>query len=156
MHPDSGDQAIKDPTTKTTAPAKLKFPLPSRKAIWVGLACLIPLSLVALGFRAITAETAVAVSCASIKGGYECKVTPSGARIVNSRVCWEIHDVCENGVKSMVAKCIRGTLEPGQEMRSLIGSTEFSNHASCDKLSARAIESVSVEAVRQLLTPQQK
>lgn len=96
------------------------------------------------------------VSCDAIKGGYVCRISPSGARVLNARVCWQIHDVCENGVKSMVSKCIRDTLEPGREIRSLIASSEFSNYGTCDKLSSREIESLYMEVVREAPVTVQK
>ena len=118
------------------------------KSLWVGLGIVVTIGLIALIVTVLNRETRVTVTCEPIKGGVACDVEPSGSRVLDANVCWELHHVCENGTKSMAAKCIRTSLEPGQRVRTLIANAEFSNHDKCDKLSARQIESVSISPKR--------
>jgi hypothetical protein len=150
-----------DPTPSSQEPLAVRpkssaLQVLQRRSTWVALASLTAVALMFWAIKAITAETKLNVSCDPIKGGYVCKITPSGARLLNAKVCWQIHDVCENGVKSMVSKCIRDTLAPGSEIRSLIANSEFSNYGSCDKISAREVESLYMEVVRDVPATAQK
>lgn len=115
---------------------------------WVVLATVVVLGLVALIAHQFGKETGFTVQCDPIKGGLECTIKPTGERALDARVCWEIHDVCENGTKSMVAKCIRNSLEQGRDFKGLIANNEFSNVDQCDKVTRRLIESAYLEAAR--------
>lgn len=69
----------------------------------------------------------------------------------DARVCWEMHQVCENGTKVKGEKCIRATLVAGSKVRTLLAESEFTNADRCDKVTTTQIESlIGIENFTQL------
>jgi hypothetical protein len=122
--------------------------------LWLALgAAAIALAAFAGGcaYRATTDKQLIEVACSPIKGGRECFVSVTQGRMNDARICWELHQVCENGIKVKAEKCVRETLVAGSRSRTLLADSEFVNLERCDKVSASQIESLTgVENFTQL------
>ena len=95
-------------------------------------------------YKTYSEESITELKCSSIDGGRECLINVKNKSIPDARVCWELHSICKNGIKSMAKKCVRSDLKPGVEVRALIAEQEFSNHDKCDQITASGIESLHV------------
>lgn len=98
------------------------------------------------------ADVKVTIDCPAIQGGYNCQVSLISGAPPAISVCWDIHSVCSNGIRSSVNKCFKGHLEKDAPVHLLIANSDIRNHDQCDHISATSVENVELGVSNGIVT----